>query len=265
MIHGIDGSNFQGLPSAYRGQQWYRDAQFTIWQAIPRPAPNGYTGEQLRAARDDGKHVGIYCWIWHDPSWRMARDVREDQLLRLATVPDDVTLNMRVWLDVEDNQSTGWRVPVQQRVDDVWRALEVLDEWSAARGLPPAGIYWSKWFINLLFDGVDYFDRPQWLAHYDITPGSLIGGNVVAHQYTSTPIDMNQMLESEIVREEPPVPEPDCEAEKAPLINAVAYMGDDLSDQILAEARRVSVRKTVVRRIAAELARVRLEAAGPRP
>jgi hypothetical protein len=190
------------------------------------------------------------------------RTVEDDQRIRLATVPDDVDLDMRPWLDVEDNQSTGWQVPVAQRVDDVNRALAVLDEWAIERELPLAGIYWSRYFIDLLFGGVSYWpERKQWLAHYGITPGSLIGGSVVAHQYSSTPIDQNMMLESEIVNgEEPDVPD-DC----SDLVNGLAYVADDLGDQLLAEAKRSSVRKTVVRSIVKEMERVRTEQVGPRP
>jgi hypothetical protein len=263
VISGVDISNHQGLPANYRNEKWYQDAEFVIAQAIPRPAPNGVVGEQLRAARDDGKSLGSYCWLWHDPSWRLGPTVREDQLRRLETIPDDVTLNMRLWLDIEDNQSTGWNnVSVQQRVEDVWEALRTLDEWSIDRGLPLAGIYWSRWFIDLLFDGVDYFGRYQWLAHYGITPGSLIGGLVVAHQYASTPIDLDFMLDSEIVTAVPPDDPPaDC----AGLINGLAHVADDLGDQLLAEAKRSSVRKTVVRQIVKEMQRVRTEEVGPRP
>jgi hypothetical protein len=140
------------------------------------------------------------------------------------------------------------------------RALAVLDEWAIERELPLAGIYWSRYFIDLLFGGVNYWpERKQWLAHYGITPGSLIGGSVVAHQYSSTPIDQNMMLESEIVNGEEPMP--DC----SDLVNGLAYVADDLGDKLLAEAKRSSVRKTVVRNIVKEMERVRVEQVGPRP
>jgi hypothetical protein len=202
MLSGIDISNHQGDPSTYRHQQWYRDAQFVIAQAIPRPAPNGYTGAQLRAALDDGKHRGIYTWMWDDPTWRMGdQSVEDDLRIRLATVPEDVELNIRPHEDLEDNQSAGWRnVTVGQRIGNARRALDVLDTWAVRRGLPEAGIYWSDYFIGLLYDGWDGDGRKQWKAHYSARAGSLIGGNVVMHQYTSTPIDMNVMLESEIVQ-----------------------------------------------------------------
>jgi hypothetical protein len=271
-LNGIDVSNHQSSPSTYRSQPWYQEAQFVIAQAIPRPFPDGYTGEQLRAAKADGKYVGAYLWLWHDPTWRMGgTSVELDQRMRLATIPDDVPLDMRLWLDVEDNQSTGWNsVSIPQRVDDVNRALAVLDEWSYARGLPEAGIYWSTYFINLLFGGVDYFGRKQWKAHYGIEPGSLIGGPCVAHQYTSTPVDKNVMLESEIVTasqpEPPPVEEPDvpCEdpgwQDKKPMVVQLAGELVSVADQLLAEANRPNgPRKTVVRKLADEALRDRAE------
>jgi hypothetical protein len=249
-LNGVDVSNHQGPPSSYRSQPWYQEAQFVIAQAIPRPLPDGYTGEQLRAAKADGKHVGAYLWIWHDPSWRIGdRTVEDDMRRRLLTIPDDVELDMRLWLDVEDNQSTGWNnVTIAQRVDDVNRALGVLDAWSYARGLPEAGIYWSTYFINLLFGGVDYFGRKQWKAHYSAEPGSLIGGPCVAHQYTSTPIDKNVMLDSEIVTAAP-VPAPG-EPTTADLLQAMSYLRHDVLGPLssykypkiktaLAEANRV--------------------------
>jgi hypothetical protein len=262
-LYGADISNHQGPPATYRGQPWYQESQFIIAQAIPRPLPDGYVGEQLRAAQADGKHCGAYVWLWHDPTWRMGDgSVEDDQRRRLATIPDDVQLDMRLWLDVEDNQSTGWKVPIPQRVDDVKRALAVLDEWSAARGLPAAGIYWSDWFISLLFGGQDYFGRRQWKAHYGAPAGSLIHDTCVAHQYTSTPVDQNIMLASEIVTAgAPPATDP-C----AGLVTALAYLGDDLPPRLEAamKGKMTAADKTEVLAVAAELRRVREQFIGPK-
>jgi hypothetical protein len=268
-LRGIDISNLQGSPSQYRSEQWYADAEFVIVQAIPRPRPNGLAGDQLRAARDDGKHVGIYTWLWHDSTWRLDPDVGNDQRARLATVPDDVALDMRVWLDVEDNQSTAWAGSgVQGRKDDVMLALDAINTWSSARGLPEAGIYTSRYFINLLFDGWMPSGVKLWLASYGVTPGSLIGGDCVAHQYGSTPIDMDVMLESEIVTGGPPVDDAERAAMQAQidsLVTTVADIADRLGDQLLAECKRSSVRKTTVRGIVAEMEAERVQAVGPRP
>lgn len=234
-LQGFDASNLNGRLEQYRSQWWYQQSTFGIIQAIPRPAPNGLCAAQLATLREDGKSKGIYSWIWHDPTWRLSPDVATDQWRRLATVPDDEEIHMRPWLDVEDNQSTGWQgVTVQTRIDDVNRALEVLDTWAYGRGLPEAGIYWSNYFISLLFGGQDYWpERKQWKAHYGITPGILVMGNVVAHQYTSTPMDLDVMLESEIVQ---PGGDPVTDPEREELQNTINGLvstiglltGDDL-------------------------------------
>lgn len=240
MLSGIDISNLQSAPTVYRGQQWYADAQFVIVQAIPRPAPNGLAGAQLEAAQADGKYVGVYSWLWHTPSWRLNPDVGEDQRLRLATVPDDCRLDMRVWLDVEDDQSDSWSASgLQQRKDDVLYTMDALDKWSSARGLPLAGIYTSGYFIDRLFDGWMPAGVKLWLAHYGVQPGSLIKGDVVAHQYTSTPIDQDVMLESEIVSREEPVPDVDqaWQDRKAEIVGLAGELRT-VADQIRAAANR---------------------------
>ena len=200
MLEGIDTSNLQGTPSNYAGQWWYQQAQFVIVQAIPKGA---LTAPQLYQAEGAGKYCGIYTWLWHTPSWRLGdQTVEGDQLARLATVPDNAKLDMRPWLDVEDNISDGWAAPGNSgRKDDVLRAFDALDTWAAGRGLPEAGIYTSQYFIDLLFGGDESFldGRKRWLANYSASAGGVIGGNVVAHQYTSDPVDRDVMLESEIV------------------------------------------------------------------
>lgn len=251
MIWGVDISNLNGTPDRYSGLAEYQAAEFVIVQAIPRPAPNGIAAQQLRAAKADGKALGIYSWLWHDPSWRLDPDVATDQRLRLATVPDDVELDMRPWLDVEDNQSTGWQaVTIQQRVDDVNHALETLDTWAAQRGLPEAGIYWSDYFIGLLFGGRNYWpERKQWKAHYEIAPGSLIGGTVVAHQFASTPIDQNVMLESELVSVSAPAGDPSA----ADFRQALSYLSHDVMQPLRGyKLARVKTAVAEVDRVAAQ-------------
>jgi hypothetical protein len=74
---------------------------------------------------------------------------------------------------------------------------------------------------------VDYFGRKQWKAHYGVEPGSLIGGPCVAHQYTSTPIDKNVMLDSEIVTAQPdelPTDEPTADEFR----QAMSYLRHDV-------------------------------------
>lgn len=110
MMRGIDISNLQGHPDTYRHLQWYRDAEFVIVQALEPPAgypghdfidpetgKRGYTGVQLRAAQEDGKRVGVYAWLWNGLD-----NTYTNILVRLATVPDSVKLDMRPYIDVED-------------------------------------------------------------------------------------------------------------------------------------------------------------------
>lgn len=109
-LNGIDISNLQGHPDTYRHFDWYMQSQFVIVQAIepppgypghdfidPETRKRGYTGVQLRAAKEDGKYVGVYCWLWNGMT-----DTRGNILARLATVPPSVQLDMRPYVDVED-------------------------------------------------------------------------------------------------------------------------------------------------------------------
>jgi len=245
MLEGIDTSNLNGHPSTYAEEWWYIQAQFVIAQAIPR---GNLTQTQLQQAKALGKYAGIYTWLWHDPSWRLGdQSVTQDQQLRLATV-GGAALDMRPWLDAEDNQSAGWQVSIEQRKVDVLEALSVLDDFAADRGLPPAGIYTSQYFINLLFGGDLSFvgERKLWLAHYSMPPGSLIGGNVVAHQYASTPVDRDQMLEGEVGGVVVTPPETDCSG----LVNALGYISGD----VIAPLRSYKLAK--VQRALAEIDRV---------
>lgn len=205
LIEGVDVSNMNGDPALYRDAQWYKDASFLLVQAIPRPRGDPTTPRILRTGQQDGKALGVYCWLWSDPNWRLDANVTRDMQLRLATVPDDIPLQMRPWLDFEDNVSDGWRlVSVQRRKDDVQEALDALHTWGARRNLGTPGLYISEYYTSLLFGetvaelanwlgGV-----PLWLAHYGRPAGSLIGGLVVGHQYASQPVDLDMMLDTEI-------------------------------------------------------------------
>jgi hypothetical protein len=114
-VRGIDVSNLNGHPDVYRGLAWYQQAAFVIVQAIepppgypghdfidPETGKRGYTGVQLRTAKEDGKKVGAYAWLWNGLA-----DTRGNILARLATVPPSVTLDMRPYVDVEDTTPQG--------------------------------------------------------------------------------------------------------------------------------------------------------------
>jgi hypothetical protein len=237
MLQGIDISNLQGPPSAYRNQPWYRDAAFVIVQAIepPRGYPGhdfidpetgrrGYTGIQLRAAKEDGKYVGAYPWLWNG-----LPDTAADITHRLDTVPQSVTLDMRPYVDTEDTfggpSAMGLLIlpeqylPVERqllreprpiapstfslaatsRMTDVLTALAAADRWAAGRGLPAAGGYSGDWYIFGYLAGWWPADRHYWTADYNARVGARLHPLSPVHQFTSTPIDMDVMLESEIV------------------------------------------------------------------
>ena len=203
-LWGVDTSNLNGDPSTYIHQQPYASSDFVIVQAIPRGPTT--TAQQLYVGQESGLLLGIYTWLWDTPSWRLSPDVITDQSMRLKEVPQDVTLNARPWLDLEDNQSSGWQqVTVQQRIDNARRALWTLDQFAGDRKLPPAGVYTSRWYQSLLYGGWDFDGRPLWLANYNRNPGSLLGGQVVGHQWTSTPMDSDVFLESEFIQKGDPM------------------------------------------------------------
>lgn len=205
-LEGIDTSNLNGSPLHYEQTWWYQQAKFVIAQAIPRGPAS--TADQLYNATAWGKHPGAYSWYWDDPSWRLDPDLRTDQRLRWATVPTDALLEMRPWVDGEDNQSPAGKarsIPLRVRKDNVLIALEVADNFANGRGLPPGGLYTSEYYINYLWDGWVPEGRVLWLANYSAPAGSLIGtrnGAVVGHQYTSSPIDRDIILASEIFRQD---------------------------------------------------------------
>ncbi len=131
-LQGVDISNLQGPPSQYRDQQWYRDAQFCIVQAIeppvgfpgydfidPETGKRGYTGVQLRAAVTDGKKVGVYAWLWNGLA-----DTRGNILARLNTVPPSVKLDMRPWVDVEDTTGGATSLMAMPTRDRLARQLQ---------------------------------------------------------------------------------------------------------------------------------------------
>lgn len=237
-LRGADISNFQGAPEGYRDQPWYRDAQFIICQAIRPPRPyagwevGGYTERQLRVAKEDGKYIGIYVWLWHGQT---EVNLRADIRRRLDLVPADLKLDMRPWVDVEDTRSVA---TVTQRRRDVVIALDEANQWAAERELPEAGGYTGKWFV----DG--YLDRqfpavPLWDANYGQAPSLgpvLYGiGHRVIHQYTSTPVDLNVMDDAEIIVVAEPEPEPTV----ADMRQALAYLAD-ISATHAAEVARVA-------------------------
>lgn len=248
-LYGIDGSNHNGPPTSYRNQSWYKDAEFTIWQAINPPRPyagwdvGGYTAEQLRAAKEDGKKVGVYIWLWN--SFSSSAATKADIASRLALIPDDVPLDMRLWLDMED--TTQDHGPARQQ--DVLDALEVMDQWAGdhsgwvrtglngegRRPLYLPGIYSGDWYLRGYMDAWFPPDRVYWQANYSLSANGAEQALLPARpliQYTSTPVDMDVMLESEIVVPEgPPVTDEERKQMQDKidgLVNALGYIDGDV-------------------------------------
>jgi hypothetical protein len=152
------------------------------------------------------------------------------------------------------------------RQQDTLDARAAADEWAAEHGLPESGGYSGWWYQNSYLGGWWPEGWRKWWANYSAAPGSLIGGLVVAHQYTSTPVDTNLMLESEIVSQTPPPPGgdmPDIDegwlAKKDAVVTAAGELLS-VADQETAEAnRKGGPRVTVTRRLADEV-RARAEA-----
>ena len=259
-MKGIDVSNHNTM--AYRSSLEYINSEFVIVQAI-NPPPGypghdvgGYTSDQIMAGIDDGKYVGVYVWLWN--SFSTSAATKDDIDRRLALIPD-VPLSMRLWLDMED--TTQDHGPARQQ--DVLDALEVMDAYAIDHDLPPTGVYSGDWYIRGYMDAWFPPGRVYWKADYSLSEmgaAASLSVDVPIIQYTSDPIDTNTMLESE-VNVEPPLPPEGCDD----LVNALAYVCDDLGDQLLEETKRPTVRKTVVRSIVKEMQRVRTEQIGPRP
>jgi hypothetical protein len=202
----VDTSNQNGNPNVYARWPQYRNAAGLIVQAIPRGPITPAT--QLEYGRQSGKLLAAYSWLWDDPNWRLAATVLQDQRLRWATIPRDVVLHGRGWVDAEDNQSAlgkadvesqeagrGRIIPLATRKDNLLRALDAA-EFLVAEG----GVYTSPYYIDRLYDGWLPEGRKIWLASYGIRPGSVLGqrnGLVVGHQFTGDTIDQSVFYASE--------------------------------------------------------------------
>jgi hypothetical protein len=100
------------------------------------------------------------------------------------------------------------------RMDDVHAARAAADEWAEQRGLPASGGYSGDWYVNAYLGQQWPDDWLKWWANYGVPAGGLMGGAVVMHQFTSTPVDQDMMLESEIVATDQPSPPPADNAQR---------------------------------------------------
>ncbi len=212
IIYGCDISNWQRSPytsPSYRDTDWYKDSSFVIVQAI---APTdgypgadhtdlytllpGYTGEQLVAARDDGKKVGIYTFTY----W--GTDPHEDTHQRLKCIPPGFKLDFRVWQDVEDENAAfpdkAYRrehITIVQAELDTWSANEQPHLWVAGKD---AGIYSRDQYIKDELGGWFPESTVYWQCAPGRDPTELLHSRPV-RQYQTNPVDLDSMLTSELV------------------------------------------------------------------
>lgn len=130
------------------------------------------------------------------------------------------------------------------RRQDVLEARMAADAWAAERNLPASGGYSGRWYIDGYLSGWWPADWLQWLATYDNNPGSQLGGDVVGHQYSSTPVDQSVFIDSEIVGD--PVDDDDCQAYKDALDRGVQRLW-------IETAKKTTLSKKIIKEIAAEM------------
>lgn len=109
------------------------------------------------------------------------------------------------------------------RQQDTLDAKAAADDWAAQHGLPPSGGYSGQWYQDGYLGGWWPEGWSKWWSAYGITPGAILGGLIVAHQFTSSPVDQNVMLESEM-GSIPIVIEPTADEFR----QAMAYIRDDV-------------------------------------
>jgi hypothetical protein len=127
---------------------------------------------------------------------------------------------------------------------DVTDARAAADEWAAARGLPPSGGYSGDWYVNGYLAGWWPDGWLYWQANYGAPPELLPMRPVV--QFTSTPIDTDVMLESEIVTSTPTIPPVDpCATYKDAIARAV--------NRLQIELAKRSLNKKIIAEIQSEL------------
>lgn len=159
------------------------------------------------------------------------------------------------------------------RHQDTLDALEAADAFAAERGIPrAAGWYSGQWYVDSYLAGWMPPGRYRWWAAYNGQAGSLlVTDDVVAHQWTSTPVDQSVLFDAEIIdygSDGGDVSDDErAQMQKTidGLIVTIADIADRLGDQLLAETQRASMRKSIIRQIVAQMEAERTNAVGPRP
>lgn len=134
------------------------------------------------------------------------------------------------------------------RHQDVTDARAAADEWAAAHGLPPSGGYSGQWFLDGYLFGWWPDGWQKWWASYGIEPGSILGGDIVGHQYTSTPIDQSVFEDSEIGNGGDMA---DCQTYKDALARVVNRLQIE-DERKAANGQPAALRRTIMREIASE-------------
>jgi hypothetical protein len=140
------------------------------------------------------------------------------------------------------------------RQQDTLIARQAANDWAAEHGLPPSGGYSGQWYVDAYLGGWWPDGWLKWWAIYGIVPGSVIGGDIVAHQWTSTPVDQNVLLESDIVDYSEDGGDDDmanCRAYKDALARAVDRIQIE-DERKTAAGKPATIRRTVIREIASE-------------
>lgn len=266
-MRAVDASNWTGsLPvNAVKAWRDRHDVGLVIVQAIDPPPgyPMGVTRQQLLACREAGVVTDAYLWLWTHSN------VVADMQAKLALL-DGFQIG-RLWLDAEDNAPA----PVELRRSTIRAALAQLGAWSAARGLPVPGFYTGNWWIDgcLAGDASEWAGHPLWLAQYDgVQDAQAVRlphgwGACAIKQYQGTStlegignVDLNVLSPSEAQRVSGGHDQDNSHDAVAELTGALAYVCDDLGDDIWNITRSPRIREAVT-----EARRVRTQFVGPRP
>lgn len=176
--HAIDVSHYQ-VPRLISYDQ-APGVRLVIANLSDGTKPDPRAVEHIARARDAGKLVAGYHYVWSDPTAVQQLDTLNDVLAKVGP------LDLPVTLDVEVNES-----------DPDVKSLRRRGECARMMALELGGytlVYSYPATVIRAGDSMAWARRyPQWLAHYTGTPGHFRPpagwSNVVAHQYAVAPVD----------------------------------------------------------------------------
>lgn len=168
----VDFANFTHIPTTQEMNCW-RDLDFhlaivgasfdqSVWGPnLPR--------RQLQALQANNFRRHAYSWLRHP--FAQNRHLMDKAFQQIAGTGVEM-----MWIDVEDSATAG-NVTKEQRVNDVWQAI---DYWKNARPDLPLGIYTGDWWWDAWMAGVrETFGLPLWLAAYVLDEGYLAEHNSI--------------------------------------------------------------------------------------